>query len=199
MNLRNPVNTLTHALMHAIEIGLDGVPSETATQLLGPTADGPRRRRPTLAECEVVMFCQSWRPVDTGFKEPSTCGHVDGEVAVVIGPQRDACVYFACQFAYHVRAPNRRFYLDVAAQAMAPVNQVGPYDGRDGEEAESVDYCVEMQIACLHAATAKHRPLHGRTIAGLLNRYAEKFALMAQQAEADEDIAGERVDGGTAP
>lgn len=193
MNLRNPVNTLTHALMHAIEIGLDGVPSETATQLLGPAADGPRRRRPMLAECEVAMFCQSWCPADMGFKEPSPCGHVDGEVAVVIGPQRDACVYFACQFAYHVNTPNRRFYLDVAAQAMAPMNQAKRYDGRDDEEAESVDYCVQMQIACLHAATAKHRPAHGRTIAGLLQSYAEKFLTLAQQAEPRADKATARA------
>ena len=182
MNLRNPINTLSHALLHAIELGLNGVPSEAATRLLGPTENGPRRRRPVLSECEVVMFCQTWQPDEMGFNDCNGGKHVEGEVVIVIGPQRDACVYFACQFAYHLASPNRAFFLDVAAQSMAPIHRSGRYDGPDGEEVESIEYCIEMHMSRLHAVMSQS-PARARAIAELLRGYADKFAGLASNAE----------------
>lgn len=183
MDLRNPVNSLTFALLHGLEVGLTGVPNDIATGLLGAVGDGPRRRRPHARECQVVMFAQSMRMSDIGFTDAPRADDVEGDTVIVLGPEGDACVYFAAQFVYHVRRPNRRFFLDVAAQSMAGRSESKAYDGRDSEEAESVDYCVEMDLSRLQAAVAHEPTAKPALIASLLRAYADRFDRMATRSE----------------
>lgn len=176
MNLRNPLVSLTFAMMHSCEGGLDGVPSPEATHLLGTTPCGPRRRRPRPDECDVTMFSQCWSDRDIGFREDSGDVAHDGQTVVVMGPQGDACVYFGPQFVYRIAHPNRRFFLDVAAQRLEGVSSaVAAYEGRDNEIIESVEYRLEAEMSRLEAAT-RREPDKASAIASLLALYAGRFA-----------------------
>lgn len=182
MNLRNPVNSVASAMLHAIEKGLIGVPSPEATKLLGPCPEGVRRRRPTADECQLVMFGQTWRACDVGFLKGRRNESLEGETIVVIGPERDACVYFASQLVYHVREPNRRFFLDIAAQSMAACNDAAAYEGHGNTALERLDYAIEAELA-RHCMVAKFECAeHANMMAGLLREYADRFDCLAMAA-----------------
>jgi hypothetical protein len=182
MNLRNPVNSVVSAMHHALERGLVGVPSPEATMLLGPSPEGMRRRRPNADECNVVMFEQTWRARDVGFSQGRANESLQGETVVVTGPEGDACVYFASQLVYHVREPNRRFFLDVAAQSMAACTDAAAYDGHGNTPLEKLDYGFEAELA-RRCTTAKFEDAeHAHMMAGLLREYADRFEHVALTA-----------------
>jgi len=85
------------------------------------------------------MFTQAWRCGELGFERSPESEIVESETVVVTGPAGDACVYVAMQLLYHVARPNRRFFLDVAAQCLRAKAQCGEYDGRDTEDQEAFD------------------------------------------------------------
>jgi len=153
MDLRHPVQSLTWALMRALERDLNGVESRLATDLLATPSGRPVASRPGEKDCSVVMFSQSWTLqalwLDAGRKAPS---HVEAETIVIIGPCGDACVYVATQLLYHVQCPNRRFFLDVAAQQMRGKAESGRYEGRDCADEEAFDYEVAGVLARVTAA-----------------------------------------------
>jgi hypothetical protein len=184
MNLRNPLVSLASAMTHATEVGLNGVPSAEATRLLGPTPSGPRLRRPTPAECEVVMFSQCWSDRDIGFRPCEGDAAHDGQAVIVMGPQGDACVYFGPQWVYHLHHPNRRFFLDVAAQRLEGVQGASAYEGRDDEVVESVEYRIEAEMSRLEAL-ARREPGRAPSISKLLSLYANRFSRIA-----DGELAG---------
>lgn len=174
MNLRNPVHTLDAAMRHAMEHGLAGVPNAGATELL--SHDGqPPLRRPLPQECDVVVFSQSWQPVDVSWDGGDLAGVIEGECAVVLGPMQDACVYFGGRSAYVVAHPNRRFFLDVAAHCMAGRANCALYNGRDDDVTESFDYALQVQLARLFAEVRLTQPHDGHLVAALLRRHAATF------------------------
>jgi hypothetical protein len=178
VNLRNPLVSLAFAMTHATETGLNGVPSTEATSLLGATPQGPRRRRPLPGECDVVMFSQCWSDREVGFAHQVEGRVHDGQVVIVMGPQGDACVYFGPQHVYRVSQPNRRFFLDVAAQRLEGVQGARAYEGRDDEIVESVEYRVEMELSRLEGL-ARREPRKAAAMAKLLSQYAGRFARLA--------------------
>jgi hypothetical protein len=175
VNLRHPVQALQASVSDAIDTRLQGVPSDLATILLGPAADGPRTRRPSESECVVTLFAQSWRSGELDFRRGDPLQSIDGETVVVIGPMQDACVYFAGQFAYRIGAPNRQFFLDVAAHNMVGRTGAARYEGRDGAQVESLPYDLEIAMARAQAALEQARPEQAQLISRLLRDLASRF------------------------
>ena len=174
MNMRDPIRSVSSAMTQALTTDLLGVSSEHAAEMVhAPGRSG--LRRPHAAECNVVLFTQTWEANTLGFRRANGGPMIDADTVVVVGPAGDACVYIATQLAYHVRAPNRRFFLDVAAQCMAPTAESHRYDGRDDAETESVEYSLEMEISRLHASIKAQSPEHGMLVAKLLHGYAVRF------------------------
>jgi hypothetical protein len=137
--------------MQAIDQDLAGVESALANDLLR-TATGPITARPRIEDCSVVMFTQAWRCGELGFERSPESQTVESETVVVTGPGGDACVYAATRLLYHVAHPNRRFFLDVAAQCMRGKNDSSHYEGRDAEDEEAFDYEVAGALARVRGA-----------------------------------------------
>jgi len=152
MDLRHPVQSLTCALMRALERDLNGVESPVATDLLTTQSGKPLTTRPAEKDCGVVLFTQSWSPQALGFERGGGGAHVDAETIVITGPCGDACVYVSTQLQYHVEAPNRRFFLDVAAQQMRGKADAECYEGRDSVDEEAFDYEVAGALARVRGA-----------------------------------------------
>lgn len=172
MSLRDPLVSLSFALTHATRTGLNAHPGDEA-----PAACS---RRPRTDECEVVMFGHCWSSSDLG--ADAACGNAmhEGQATVVMGPRGDACVYFGPRFAYHVEQPNRRFFLDVAAQRLEGVRSARAYEGRDTEVIESVDYALEMEMSRLEVLT-RREPQKSTAISKLLSFYASRFARIGDE------------------
>jgi hypothetical protein len=161
MNIRHPVRSVSHALQQAIDEDLDDV------------AFGGALRRPRRDECSVVLFSQAWSARALG----RDGGSVDADTVVVTGPAGDACVYASTRLLYRVAHPNRRFFLDVAAQQMAATPAA--YDGRDEADLEAIDYEVSGALARLYGAA---HGLEARAAAGVsrvLRDYAQRFEALA--------------------
>lgn len=185
MKLGNPIQSLTGSLHDAIERQLQGVPSSLANTLLGPAPDGSARtRRPMLDECQIVMFSQCWAPRELGFNVDCTGHHVEGETVVVLGPMNDACVYVCGHLHYKLLQPNRRFFLDLAAHALAGTAECERYDGRDDSEIECMDYSIEMELSRLQASMVHGETTGARMVAGLLRCYARRFDELAERHSA---------------
>ena len=152
MDLRHPVQSLTWALMRALERDLNGVESRAANDLLTMQDRQPSTTRPAEKDCSVVLFTQSWSPQALGFERGGSDVHVKAETVVITGPCGDACVYVSTQLLYHVEAPNRRFFLDVAAQQMRGKDDAARYEGRDSVDEEAFDYEVAGALARVRGA-----------------------------------------------
>lgn len=178
MNLCSPLLSLSFAMNHSVEVGLKGVANEEACVALESERQGqrprPRQRRPTPDECEVVMFNQCWSDEELGFKSGTTGRVHEGQTVIVMGPQGDACVYFGTEHVYTIKQPNRRFFLDVAAQRLEGVQAAIAYEGRDNEVTESVEYRFEAELSRLEVV-ARREPGKTPAIAKLLALYAERF------------------------
>ena len=117
MNMRDPVRSITWALMKAVDHDLDGLDSPLAAKLFGTTAT-PVTARPKPDECQVAMFTQAWSSSDLGYRNRGFAQTVETETVVITGPSGDACVYASTQLLYHVRSPNRLFFLDLMSKRM---------------------------------------------------------------------------------
>lgn len=183
MDMRNPVQSLTWALGCALERDLHGVESITATQLLALPAGKPLVARPKLHDCSVVLFTQCWTLEGLGFAQgDDPKREVMAETTIVTGPCGDACVYAGTQLLYHVDQPNRRFFLDVAAQNMrGPAHSVA-YEGRDSADEEAFDYEVAGSLARVCAAL-KHLPAaEAHKVVQCLQACVEQVAAAAEGA-----------------
>ena len=58
---------------------------------------------------------------------------------------------------------------------MAGAANAVAYDGRDDAEAESIEFCVEMELARLHATVQHEQPARAAAIARFLRAYAVRF------------------------
>jgi hypothetical protein len=65
------------------------------------------------------MFPQMWGSTALGFGGIGGAAMTSAYTVIVFGCNRtDACVYFNGGLAYHIKAPNKQFYDDMAAQSM---------------------------------------------------------------------------------
>ncbi|PZP29074.1 MAG: hypothetical protein DI603_17825 [Roseateles depolymerans] len=154
MDMRHPVQSLTWALMRALEQDLAGSESALVNELLRTEA-GPITVRPRVEDCTVVLFSQVWRAGDLGWVRGDEEERIEAETVVITGPAGDACVYVSTQLMYHVGHPNRRFFLDVAGQCMRARTQSSAYEGRDSADLEALDFEVAGALARISGA------LHG--------------------------------------
>jgi hypothetical protein len=148
MDLRHPVQSLNWALIRALERDLEGVESPVANDLLTTQASETIKVRPVEKDCSVVMFTQTWSVGALGLtRQQSDRSSIDAETVVITGPCGDACVYVSTQLLYHVVSPNRRFFLDLAAQHMRAKAEASVYEGRDSSDEEAFDYEVAGALA----------------------------------------------------
>lgn len=183
---REPVRSLSWALQCALKHDLLDVTE--------PTGDRQRhhgRRRPREHECDVVLFGQLWSAETLGF-DAGGGRHFANDTVVVIGPAQDACVYVSTHLLYHVRHPNRRFYMDLAAQSMVPKADAALYEGRDDAITESVDIELAGLLARLHAQVRRGEPQRAALVAKYLHRCAEHFEGPVREAALGALVAGER-------
>lgn len=172
MDIRHPVQSLEWALMQATERDLAGIESNVASALLARDG-GVVTCRPRPADCGVVLFVQSWRASDLGLvKGRSAAAAVEAETVIITGPCGDACVYVSRTLLYHLSRPNRRFFLDVAAQQLRGVEDAANYEGRDTADLEALDFEVAGALARLRGAA-----VHGSADdAARIARQLEQFA-----------------------
>lgn len=178
MDTRNPIRSLTWALTRALEQDLAGMESAAATALVGGDGDQPVRYRPTAAECFVVLFSQAWTGAELGF-DGDADESIEAETVVITGPAGDACVYVSTQLLYRVPHPNRRFFLDVAAQRMRGKGERGIYEGRDSEDQELFDYEAAGALARICGAVQRLQPEDALRVAHILSECVARLECIA--------------------
>lgn len=89
--------------------------------------------------------------------------------------QDDGCVYVATQILYRIAQPNRRFFLDVAAQQMRAKGEKDRYEGRDTKDDEAFDFEVAGTLARLREVVRHGEPDDGTRIARVLAGVAEEM------------------------
>jgi hypothetical protein len=168
MHTKDPVRHLAQALRRALAGELLAAPGSSA--------------RPTEQDCDVVLFAQCWPAGALG--EPAGPGGraQDLHTIVVVGPAQDACVYAGPRLLYHVLRPNRRFFLDVAAHAMAAPADSACYEGRDDSVTEAVDIEFASLLARLQAQVQAGEPHRAALVARYLRRCAKRFEAQAPHA-----------------
>jgi hypothetical protein len=178
MDLRHPVRSLSWALTRALERDLDAVDSKLATGMFHTQTGKAVGMRPAERDCNVVMFSQTWTAQALGYTEDEAEGthHVEAETIVITGPGGDACVYVATQLLYHVQCPNRRFFLDVAAQQMRGRADRGGYEGRDTADEEAFDFEVAGALARVRGAAQRLSPADAERVVRRLTECAAELA-----------------------
>ncbi|NML15430.1 hypothetical protein [Azohydromonas caseinilytica] len=172
MNIRHPARNLSLALASALATDLEGVDDSLSA---GEGASAPRR--PQEDECNVVLFGQFWPAALLGVQ--AQVRMVEADTVVVCGPAGDACVYAAGRLLYRVAHPNRRFFLDLSAQAMAQPAAQAAYDGRDTPDLEAVDYELEGALARLCGAAQHLASEEALSAARVLREYVQRFEALA--------------------
>jgi hypothetical protein len=187
MELRHPVRSLAWAVMRAVDQDLAGVDSPTVNELQ-TTEKGHVTVRPRIEECSVVMFTQAWRRGDLGFGRDGDRDCTEAETVVITGPAGDACVYVATRLLYRIGSPNRRFFLDVAAQCMRGKWGSDIYDGRDSEDQEALDYEVAGALARVCGALRMMQGKDAGRVARMLRECIEHVEAAAQAALPRESV-----------
>jgi len=177
MDLRHPVQSLSWAMSRALEADLAGVESAEATALLSKESGPPVRVRPDAGECSVVLFTQTWTEAELGFDRRVSEAFVDAETVVITGPCGDACVYVSTQLLYHVASPNRRFFLDLAAQHLKGRHDRLLYEGRDSVDEEAFDYEVAGALARVCGALRRCGPADAERVARQLRACLDEVEL----------------------
>jgi hypothetical protein len=161
---RDPVHSLAHALHQALW-----------HDLLMQHGPGAPPRRPREQDCSIVLFGQVWSAGALGVSDSTQAGHHELDTVVIVGPAQDACVYAGRHLVCHVLHPNRRFYLDVAAQCMAPAEEAACYEGRDDGVTESIDIELAAALARLQVQVKRLEPQRASLVARYLRQCAERF------------------------
>lgn len=156
-------------------------------QTLAFALEDARQRRAALplgvAHQHVVMFPQCWT-ADQIKPDDAQTSCTELHTVIVMDASGGASVYVGTRLAYHVATPNRRFFLDVAAQCMAPSHECGRYEGLDDDEVQSLDYGLEMNLCRWHAQIKCASPSQCQLVARLLHAYADRFARCTPAPEA---------------
>jgi len=161
---RDPVHSLAHALHQALWHDLHM-----------KHRSGERPRRPREQDCSIVLFGQVWSASALGIRDAPQTGHHELDTVVIVGPAQDACVYAGHHLVCHVVHPNRRFYLDVAAQCMVPAEEAACYEGGDDGVTESIDIELAAALARLQVQVKRLEPQRASLVARYLRRCAERF------------------------
>lgn len=106
----NTTDFLTSAIVRALGCDLFPVSRQTGA---GEVMSG----RPLEDECHAFHFAQLAEGSD-----------LEGFTTVVVGPERDACVYFNGQLAYRVNNPSKRFFDDLARRRMRQAEERQVYE-----------------------------------------------------------------------
>lgn len=188
MDMRNPVRSLTWAVIKALEKDLSGVESKLADELLGAGSAKGLTARPRIEQCSVVLFTQAWTAGEIGFVDRGVRQQhcVETETVVVTGPCGDACVYASTQLLYRIATPNRQFFLDVVSQRMRGRGASHVYEGRDSADLEAFDYEASAAMAKVCGASSMLTVEDARRAARLLTSYVGVL----------EGIAGKQAIGG---
>lgn len=194
MDMRQPVQSLTWALMRALEKDLAGSASPLVNELLRAEA-GPITVRPRVEDCSVVMFTQVWRAGDLGWERGDVDERIQAETVVITGPAGDACVYVSTQLLYRVGRPNRRFFLDVAGQRMRARREQNVYEGRDSADQEAFDYEVAGALARIRGAVGRMDAPDAARVARALRACVSEVEAAAGPLQAHPATAGESVSG----
>ena len=191
MDLRHPVKSVQRAWQDAIEKDLAGLNSDVADAVLGASAEGPVLRRPMARECSVAMFTQVWRAADLGMdRGPRANEDVDAETVIVTGPAGDACVYAGGRRLYSLARPNRRFFLDVAAQQLRGPGHAAAYNGRDSADLEAFDFEVAASLERLRSCARHAGGNELECIARCLRSFLEELKDDAQASDRQHLKAG---------
>jgi hypothetical protein len=182
MDMKDPVRSVNGALTHALEQGLAGLPSPLADALLGRLGDAAIEIRPTVEQCEVVMFPQAWSSHELGYDARRNACSIDAETVIVTGPGGDACVYVFGQLLYRVARPNRRFFLDVTGQRMRARNESACYEGRDTPDEEAFDYEAAAALARVCGAARRFDPGAAAQVVRMLRVRLSEFEETATAA-----------------
>ena len=161
MPAKDPVRHLAEALRRALAQDLLPAPGASA--------------RPTEQSCDIVMFGQCWSAAAIGEAAGPGASRGQLDTVVVVGPAQDACIYAGPLLLYHVLRPNRRFFLDVASQAMAAPADAGDYEGRDDSVTEAVDIEFASMLARLQVQVRAGEPHRAALVARYLRRCAMRF------------------------
>ena len=161
---RDPVHALAHALHQAL-----------CHDLLTQQRQGQPPRRPRERDCSIVLFGQVWSAGALGIRDTAQTGCHELDTVVIVGPAQDACVYAGDHLVCHVVHPNRRFYLDVAAQFMVPAEDAGCYEGPDDSVTEAIDIELAAALARLQVQVKRLEPQRASLVARYLRRCAERF------------------------
>ena len=168
---RDPVHSLAHALHRALW-----------HDLLEQRRPGKGACRPREEDCSIVLFGQVWSSRALGAGSAAAAVHGELDTIVIVGPAQDACVYAGNRLVCHVVHPNRRFFLDVAAQCMASAEDAACYEGRDDGVTEAVDIEFAAALARLHVQVKSLEPQRASLVARYLRRCAERFESLAPHA-----------------
>jgi len=84
--------------------------------------------RPREDQCQIFLFKQVWGSTSLGFGGIAGQAMTSAFTTVVIGPVGDACVYFGCRFAYHIKNPSQLLFEHIAACSLMEVSMGHKYE-----------------------------------------------------------------------
>lgn len=76
-------------------------------------------------DCRYFAFQQEFEKGDLEYN------HLSGmlsDIVVIIGPEKDACVYFDGSFYYKVDRPNEKFFQDLGKLKLLPKSKIDDYE-----------------------------------------------------------------------
>ena len=109
INYSNPYQNIPKAIFNATEKHLDDLG-------IGPV---PWR------DCKYFVFQQEFEKRDLGYNHLES---MYSDVIVIIGPERDVCVYFDGSLYYKVEKPNEKFFSDLGKFKLLPKSKVDDYE-----------------------------------------------------------------------
>jgi hypothetical protein len=131
MQLENPIESVAAALHQAAL--RDARPMIRPEVKYEPRKDRPGmdrvetgkmlEHRPEVYRLELfAMFAQMWSSTALGFGGIGGAAMTPAYTTIILGPERDFCVYFRGRFAYRIEKPNDFFFEDVGARSMVEVS-----------------------------------------------------------------------------
>ena|ERR1700739_2139284 len=81
----------------------------------------------SVRDCSVTMFDQTWSDTCLGFPGIGGQSFTSAYTVIVEGPNLDYAVYFGGRFAYCIKDPSHKFFVDMANRSMAEVGKTAAY------------------------------------------------------------------------
>lgn len=128
MNAGSIFESVSYAVISALECDLNPNRVPAYKGFREHSNEPDREVRPHEHQCNIYVFSQSWGSTALGFNGLGGAAITDAYTTVVIGPNGDACVYFAKRLAYHIQKPSVEFYQDLDKRQMAHTNSSSVYE-----------------------------------------------------------------------